>query len=210
MKSIVMQMIGVGAFLVTPWAHADVASSDDVRLNFVPADAVFQFEGVEANADRDDETPLLAMLQDDAGGFGPQSGDWEFILSGAGSSDEDFDTNTFGVTFSIGYFFTEALELALRQSVFISSNGSTDASGTTRVVLDYHFDLDCWRPFVGGSLGATYGDVPDDTFLGGFEGGAKWYVKPETFIFGMVELLWLFDSDDDAQWVYTLGIGFNF
>jgi hypothetical protein len=51
----------------------------------------------------------------------------------------------------------------------------------------------------------------------GLEGGAKYYVKPKTFIFAMVEYQWLFNSGndvannfDDGRFLYSLGIGFHF
>ena len=220
MKSIVMQAVATGGMLSLAMSVSgeSVGVDDPVRLDFAEAqsEALFAFEDV-APPSQDDTETQLAMLQDTVDEYGPYSGAWEFTLSGTGTSDEDFDANSFGVTFSIGYFFTEAIEVALRQSFFVASNGDTVFSGTTRVASDFHFDLDTWRPFIGGSFGATYGDNVDDTWLAGLEGGLKWYVKPETFIFGMVEWLWFFDdaSDigdafDDGQWVYTLGIGFTF
>lgn len=214
MKSISMAMIGAGVVLMVSPGYAATEISEDVRLDFADASS-------PALLDLDDAKPQdessLAMLQDTVGEYGPYSGAWEFTLSGTGTSNDNFDVNSFGATFSIGYFFTEAIEVALRQSFFLASNGETVFNGTTRVAGDFHFDLDAWRPFVGGSFGATYGDSVNDTWLAGLEGGVKWYVKPETFIFAMVEWLWFFDdaSDfgdefDDGQWVYTVGIGFNF
>ena len=177
------------------------------------------YEGPEIRLDYvDGETVQLAALQDDVGDlWGPEAGDWDFSISGNGTSDEDFDTNVFGFAASIGYYFTEHFEVGVRQSLNFVANGESAFNGSTRVFLDYNFDLDHWRPFVGGSFGGTYGDTVVDTWMAGIEGGVKWYVKPETYVFGMVEWLWFFeDSDqvedafDDGQFVYTLGVGFNF
>lgn len=216
MKAIAMHVFGVVAILSSAAAHAEMPALEEVKLNFAQATPAYRLEQSSESVPAA-HVPLLAMLQDDIDdGYGPSDGDWEFTLSGTGSSDEDFDNTVFGATFSIGYFFTEALEVALRQSIFVADNGGTDFSGTTRVAGDFHFDLDAWRPFIGASFGATYGDNVDDTWLAGLEGGVKWYVKPETFIFAMIEWLWFFDDAgdigdqfDDGQWVYTLGIGFN-
>jgi hypothetical protein len=83
--------------------------------------------------------------------------------------------------------------------------------------VDYHFNLDRWRPFVGANFGGFYGDGVDDTFAAGLEVGVKYYVLPKTFILGSLEYQWLFesaggadDSFDDGQFIYGLGIGFNF
>ena len=216
MLSYAIQVLGVTMGLVVSGVSADIIQeSADIQLDFANGDSALQIDGAESTGES--ATPLLAMLQDETGEYGPYDGAWEFILSGTGTSDQDFDSNSFGATFSIGYFFTEAIEVALRQSFFVASNGDTVFNGTTRIAGDFHFDLDAWRPFIGGSFGATYGDNIDDTWLAGLEGGVKWYVKQETFIFAMVEWLWFFDDAgdvgdafDDGQWVYTLGIGFNF
>jgi hypothetical protein len=216
MNAIAMHVFGM-VILLSPvaTAAAELPIPDDVTLDFTSAAPALNLQGA-AGAGASAPAPLLAMLQDDIGERGPFDGAWEFILSGTGSSDEDFDNTTFGATFSIGYFFTEALEVALRQSIFVADNGGTNFAGTTRVAGDFHFDLDAWRPFIGASFGATYGDNVDDTWLAGLEGGVKWYVLSQTFIFAMIEWLWFFDDAgdigdqfDDGQWVYTLGIGFN-
>lgn len=149
--------------------------------------------------------------------FGPEEGDWELTLSGNGNSDQDFDTGQFGAAASVGYYLTEMWEVAVRQGFAFSDLGESSWIGSTRVALDYNFDLDRVRPFVGVNAGGFYGDGVDETGAAGLEAGLKWYVKEETFLFGMVEYQWLFDSPsradnafDDGGFVYGLGIGFNF
>ena len=202
---------------VTVGAELDEATSDfslDAAAN-LPIQLGLP-ENTLSPASNDDATLELAQT---VGDYGPDEGDWEFTLTGNGVSDKDFDTNIFGFAASVGYFFNPHLEVAIRQSLnFISDDDDDDElAGSTRAAIDYHFDLDQWWPFVGGSFGGVYGDAIDDAWTGGIEGGVKWYVKPETFIFGMIEWLWFFDdgSDfddnfDDGQFVYTLGVGFNF
>jgi hypothetical protein len=165
--------------------------------------------------------PSLALAQDRVEGetdiFGPEAGDWEVTLSGTGSNNNDFEGGSGGMSGSIGYFFTEEIELSLRQSLSVVDFGESSSSFSTRVAVDYHFDLDRLRPFIGASFGGVYGDDVNDTFIAGLEGGAKYYVLPKTFLYGLIEYQFFFDDGDDAddnfddgQFVYTVGIGFHF
>lgn len=162
-----------------------------------------------------------AIAQDDmmreTTAFGPAAGDWELTLGGGGSSDQDLSSTNANFDGSLGYFFTEAWMVGLRQSVDFNDIGGSDLSGSTRAVLDYHFDMDRLRPFLGVSAGGVYGDGVSDSGTAGLEGGLKWYAREKTFIFGRLEYQWLFDSGDevddnfeDGQFIYTFGIGFNF
>ena len=154
----------------------------------------------------------------DADLYGPKAGDWEVTLGGSGSNDKDFKTGGFGANFSIGYFLNEHVELAIRQGFNYSDlNDDSAWNGSTRGAIDYHFDLNRWRPFIGANFGGFYGEQVTDSWAAGLEAGFKFYVKPETFLFAMGEYQWLFrDSDgiddqfDDGRFVYSLGIGFNF
>ncbi|MFE8071960.1 hypothetical protein QQM79_12960 [Marinobacteraceae bacterium S3BR75-40.1] len=156
-------------------------------------------------------TPFMVQAE-------PQKGDGVFTLSGAGSSDKDFDAGAFGLSFDYGKYFTDNATVGLRQSVnFADSGDDSSWNGATRVFSDYHFDLDTWQPFVGANIGGVYGDEVDDTFFAGPEAGLKYYVKPETFVFVQGEYQFFFDSADEAEntfddgsFVYSAGIGFNF
>lgn len=161
---------------------------------------------------------MTASSYSAAGDFGAQSGDWEFTLGGSGSSNKDIDNSLGGVNFSVGYFFTDALELSARQSVSYS-NGSGDAEydGSTFGALDYHFGKGKLRPFVGVNFGGLYGDNTSNTWAAGIEAGLKFYVKPKTFLFALANYAWTFDDSDgatdnfdDGAFLWTVGIGFNF
>jgi hypothetical protein len=160
--------------------------------------------------------PTIGMAQGEV--FGPQEGEWEMTLGGSGSNNKDFDSGGFGASGSIGYFFTDDWEVALRQGVSYSDvSGSTTWNAATRAAVDYHFDLNRLRPFVGVNFGGLYGKSVTDSWAAGLEGGLKYYVKPKTFIFAMGEYQWLFkDADradnnfDEGQFVYSIGLGFNF
>ena len=151
-------------------------------------------------------------------GFGPQEGDWELIISGNGANDKDFDNGTGAATFEVGYYILDELIVGGRQGVGLTaSEDDWNLSASTSAFIDYQFDLDRWRPFVGVSIGYLYGEDVEETFIAGPEAGVKYYVKPETFIYVRGAYEFLFDSADDAdnqfddgRFVYGLGIGFNF
>jgi len=148
-----------------------------------------------------------------------EEGDKEVTVSGSAANGPDFNGVIGSINGSLGYFMTDNLELSLRQSVTYSDFGAGGSSlnGSTRVALDFHFDLEALQPFVGGNFGYVYGDAVNDTFEAAPEAGVKWFVNSTTFIFAMAEYQFFFDSADnadnafqDGQFVYTLGIGFRF
>ncbi len=142
-------------------------------------------------------------------------GDKEVLLSGSGASDQDFDSTIFAINGSLGYFFTDKIEGAVRQSVHYSQieDGGSAWNGSTLLAVDYHFDMGRVWPFIGANIGWIYGDGVTDTGLAGPEGGVKIFVTDAAFILGMVQFDWFFDSDDesfdDGQWTYLIGVGFR-
>ena len=140
-------------------------------------------------------------------------------LSGTGSSDNDFDSNSFGLSASYGRYTTENWLLGIRQGVNFTDpdNGDNAINGRTLGFVQYVFGQGPWRPFIGFNAGGIYGDGVSDTFAAGPEAGVKYYPDRNTFIFGLVEYQVVFDdvSDfdnafDDGNFSYTVGVGFNF
>ncbi|PKN11848.1 MAG: hypothetical protein CVU69_10240 [Deltaproteobacteria bacterium HGW-Deltaproteobacteria-4] len=146
-----------------------------------------------------------------------QMGDMELTLNGNGSSDNDFDATVTSVELSLGYFMNANLEGIVRQGVsYIDVPGDNIWNGSTRLGLDYHFDLQMWQPFVGASIGMIYGDMVKDQFIAGPEVGIKAFVNTTTFILASVEYDVLFEDADevddqfsDGRYVYNLGVGFR-
>src|SRR5690606_15122652 len=141
----------------------------------------------------------------------------ELILAGSGANDEDFDSGAGSINAELGHYLTDEVVVGLRQGVSFADFGDSAWNGATSIYGQYVFDLDRWRPFLGASLGYLYGDDTEETFIAGPEGGVKYYVKDDTFIYlrGAYEFLFedaddADDSFDDGRWVYALGIGFNF
>lgn len=149
----------------------------------------------------------------------PAQGAKEFTLSGAGSSDKEFDNNVFALDASYGHYLSSASSIGVRQSVGVADSEGSDSewNGSTRFFYDYHFGEQKWRPFLGVNIGYIYGESVDETFIAGPEAGLKYYVLPSTFIVAQVEYQFLFESADDADsrfddgaFAYGVGIGFNF
>lgn len=156
----------------------------------------------------------------DASEWGPRAGDREFTLSGNGFSNKDLDNSSGGVGASLGWYLNDTLEFVVRQSVnYVNADSGSDSwAGSTRVALDQHIlARGPVRPFVGVNFGGIYGDDVEETWVAGLEGGVKFYVKEDTFIFGLVDYGWSFDDSDDADdtfddggFTWSLGLGFNF
>lgn len=146
------------------------------------------------------------------------AGTWELTLTGSGASSRDLDAGSFGVQASIGYFIIDQLEVQGRQTVGYSDSDTTgtNVTASSAVALDYHFDLDRFQPFIGAAVGYAYGKDTNDTGFVGPEAGVKYFVKEDTFIYGLVQYQFFFDSGDDltdnfddGSFLYALGIGFT-
>ncbi|HSI10245.1 MAG: hypothetical protein ACAH89_08735 [Rariglobus sp.] len=174
---------------------------------------------VLADVDRSVPVEMNSSPTNTAPAFGPGQGDWEFTVGGAGSSDQDFDNSLGGVSGSVGYFLSDTLEVALRQTISFSDNSGSgaDYDGSTFVALDHHFGTERLRPFVGVNAGRLYGDTTNNTWAAGIEGGLKYYLKTDTFLYGIVNYAWAFeeadnpsDNFDDGAFLWSLGVGFSF
>src|SRR5215217_410402 len=88
-----------------------------------------------------------------------QAGDWELTLGGSGSNGPDFDGYTWNINGSLGYFLTKEFEVGVRQAIgYTDLNVGSAWNGSTRIFVDYHFDLGRVQPYVGGNIGYAYGD----------------------------------------------------
>ncbi|GIW77325.1 MAG: hypothetical protein KatS3mg104_2388 [Phycisphaerae bacterium] len=144
---------------------------------------------------------------------------WELQLLGSGSNDVDFTAGGFNLTAQLAYYFTNEFAVVARQTATYTDTGSDNLwSAGTRLGAQYHFNYDPeqrWVPYVGANIGYLYGDI-NDTWIAGPEAGLKYFVNDTTFIGLSVSYEWLFDSTgdadsnfDDGQFVYGLGIGFQ-
>jgi len=155
--------------------------------------------------------------------WGGTEGEREFSLSGTGSSDKDFDNSSFGVSADLGWYTSDKSVWGVRQSLNFADIEGKDLSndfwnGSTRGYYDYHFfDNAHWRPFIGASLGAIYGDGVKDSGFAGPEVGVKYYVLEKTYILARAEYQFFFtdsgsasDNWQDGAFSYVFGMGYNF
>ena len=172
--------------------------------------------------------PLAALAQavntpapDSFESWGPHKGTREITIAGSGGSNKSMDDSFGGASVSYGMFFSDTLEGSVRQTVNYSnpSVGSAAWNGSTRIAVDQHFGDEGSRlvPYAGVNFGYIYGDLVRDTWAGGLEAGAKYYVQPKTFVYAGAEYSWFFqhanDVDerfDEGQFTWSVGMGFNF
>ncbi|MCG5539706.1 MULTISPECIES: hypothetical protein [unclassified Halorhodospira] len=165
--------------------------------------------------------PVAASAQ--SPGVGPQEGEREFSISGTGSTDQKFNSGTFGVTGDIGWYLRDDMAAGVRQSINYANIEGESLSddfwnGATRGYFNYHFLADRARPFIGASLGGIYGDGVENSAFAGLEGGLKYYVREKTYVLGRAEYQFFFSSSsdasdafqDDGAWAYTVGLGYHF
>jgi hypothetical protein len=163
----------------------------------------------------------LALLPAAAANAQFQAGDWELTLGANAAHGPDVNGVSFSGSGALGYFLTKELEVGVRQSVGYTdltsgANGGSSWDASTRIALDYHFDLGRWQPYIGGNIGYVYGDGVQDTWEAAPEAGVKFFVNATTFIQVGVEYQFFFDKNSDAsqafsdgQFLYALNIGFR-
>jgi hypothetical protein len=162
--------------------------------------------------------PAFAAAQS----VGPVAGEREILLSGAGSSDRRFNSGSIGISGDYGWYRTSQTLYGIRQSVnYATIRGASLRddfwNGSTRGFMNWHLSDAAFRPFVGASLGAVYGNGVRDSGFAGLELGFKHYVNPKTFVAARGEYQWFFqrsrqinDTFRSGAWAYTLGVGYNF
>lgn len=143
---------------------------------------------------------------------GPRAGNWEATLTGAGLSDDSFDSNNLGAAGSLGYYINKNFILTFKQGLqFGDNNDSTQVNARSILQAAYQWDFARWQPYLGMNVGAVYGAGISDEALFGPEAGVKYYVNESTFIFANIAYEMTFDDCcSDAVIPYTMGIGFNF
>jgi outer membrane protein W len=150
---------------------------------------------------------------------------YEFTIGAGASNGNDFNGFSGNVNGSLGYYFTENVELSVRQSLSYTDIGNGTGgqgsawNGSTRVAADYHFilgDRGQIQPFIGANLGYVYGETVNDTWEAAPEAGVKVYLNNSTFVYIQAEYQFFFKHGNveggfnNGQFVYTVGLGFRF
>ena len=143
---------------------------------------------------------------------GPHAGNYEATLTGTGQSNDDFDKSNFGVTGSVGYYYTKNWLFSIKQGLQANDNGNnTLISGRTIFQGAYQFDMGKWQPYVGLNVGGVYGAGVHDKALFGPEVGIKYFVNESTFLFGNIAYEVPIDECcNNGNVPYSVGVGFDF
>ena len=143
--------------------------------------------------------------------YGFHTGDYEFTLSGNGSSDHSLKRTDFATSVGLGYFPMDNFEVALRQD-FGLNRGNSSWDGATALAVDYHFNLGQIQPLLGASFGYSYGDRIKDTWGAGPEAGVKIFLNNTTFIRALAQYVFPVNGSfsSDGRFIYGLGLGFKF
>jgi hypothetical protein len=144
--------------------------------------------------------------------YGFHTGDREFTLSGSGSSDHSLRRTDFTTSLSLGYFWTDNFEGALRQDIGINDREGSSWNGATTLAFDYHFNLGSVQPLIGASAGYVYGDRLKDQWVAGPEAGVKVFINQTTFVRALVQYEFPVTESfkSDGRFIYGLGLGVRF
>ncbi|HSU69467.1 MAG TPA: hypothetical protein VLJ39_21455 [Tepidisphaeraceae bacterium] len=147
-------------------------------------------------------------------------GPWEVTLAASGVNGNKFNGFQASAGGSLGYFFNDNFEVAVRQTLQYSDIGGVSLNASTALAADFHLplgDQNQFLPFIGANIGYVYGKHIRDTWEAAPEAGLKWFVSQDVFIEGLVEYQFFFKNSNsvsggfnNGQWLYTLGVGFRF
>src|SRR5512144_2745841 len=106
-----------------------------------PAPTTAQPTATQASSPQRDVPPYTAEV-------GPRQGDWEAFIGGSGTSREEFDNNTLGVTGSIGYYVLKFLPVRLQQSYVTTFGDSVNNENqfATTGAIDLQAPLGRFQP----------------------------------------------------------------
>ncbi len=161
--------------------------------------------------------PFTALAQQGQDFAQYRAGNQELTLSGSGASDKDFDTTNLSFDVGYGYFIDQSWEGLIRQTLNVTDQPGENAyNATTRIGIDYNFNMQNWRPFLGATVGYIYGDGVEESFIAGPEGGVKAFLSENTFVIAAIGYDFIFDDADEADdafddgvFNYRLGLGYR-
>jgi outer membrane protein W len=150
---------------------------------------------------------------------GQVRGPWEVMVAANGVNGNKFNGFAAGANASLGFFFNDNIEVAVRQSLTYSDIGPLSLNASTRLAADFHIplgDQNQFLPYAGANIGYVYGKGVRDTWEAAPEIGLKWFVGPDVFVAIQAEYQFFFRNGGQAnnafrngQFVYTLGVGFR-
>jgi len=161
--------------------------------------------------------PFAALAQPGQDFAQYKMGSQELTLSGSGVSDNSFDRTNLSFDVGYGYFFDPNWQGLVRQSLnIVDQPGDNAYNASTRVGVDYNFNVGNLRPFLGATVGYMYGDGVKDSFIAGPETGLKAFLSDSTFLIVAVGYDFIFektnkakDAFSDGVFNYRLGLGYR-
>ena len=143
---------------------------------------------------------------------GPHAGNYEATLTGTGQSNTDFDNTNFGLTGSVGYYYTKNWLFSVKQGAQINDDGdATLINARTIFQAAYQWDFAKWQPYLGLNAGGVYGAGIHDQAVFGPELGVKYFVNESTFIFAnMAYEMSVDECCNNGNIPYSVGVGFDF
>lgn len=164
------------------------------------------------------QTALLVVPPSDAAIESvPEVPEFSFVV--IGPTNLLFEDSTGGTTFEPGYHYTDSLAGLVRQSISYAQPSTTANAwtGWTRVALHQRFSDGVLQPFVGVNAGRLFADTVRDSWTAGLESGAKFYMRPQTYLRATVEYGWLWDKSEELDdrfkeglWTWSVSVGFSF
>ncbi|MBW6508870.1 MAG: hypothetical protein K0A94_04920 [Desulfuromonadales bacterium] len=162
--------------------------------------------------------PFTALAQQNQNFATYKMGTQELTLSGSGVSDKSFDRTNLSFDLGYGYFFDSNWQGLIRQSLnIVDQPGDNAYNASTRVGIDYNFNIGNLRPFLGATIGYMYGDGVKESFIAGPEVGLKAFLSDSTFLIVAVGYDFIFESTNKAHDTYSdgvfnhrLGLGYRF
>jgi hypothetical protein len=154
--------------------------------------------------------PLTALAQQGQDFAQYQTGSQELTLSGSGVSDNSFDRTNLSFDVGYGYFFDPNWQGLIRQSLnIVDQPGDNAYNASTRIGIDYNFNMGNLRPFFGATAGYMYGDGVKDSFIAGPEAGMKAFLSDSAFVMLAVGYDFIFESTNKARDAFSDGV-FNY
>ena len=143
---------------------------------------------------------------------GPHAKNWEAIITGTGQSVDEFDRSNFGLTGSLGYYYSKNFLLTFKQGLqYGDTNKASLVNGRSVFQAAYQWDFARWQPYLGMNIGAVYGAGIHNDGVVGPEGGLKYFVNESTFIFGSIAYeVPVSKCCNNGSIPYSIGIGFDF
>jgi hypothetical protein len=161
-------------------------------------------------------TPFPALAVES---WGFLEGDWAIAIQAGTRPGAGLEAPCPPLDIALADALRDRLEWGIRHGLYYGEGADGDDTRKTAAhgFVDYHFDHDRWRSFLGANL-----EFFDDLSAGaswsaGPEGGLTCFLTPTAFVMTLIEYNFTFDDADrvheafnDGRFVYSLGLGLRY